>query len=113
MNKKLSFFVLIAIIIVIALALYLNEKQKVKNDTNQTNNVQSADEYNDVDEKEAEERFENDYEIVEKYLEEKSMTIESMEIIESGNYKLIYLDGEEQKETEVKIENGEIVQINI
>lgn len=113
MNKKLSFFVLIAIIIVIALALYLNEKQKVKNDTNQTNNVQSADEYNDVDEKEAEERFENDYEIVEKYLEEKSMTIESMEIIESGNYKLIYLDGEEQKETEVKIENGEIVEIGI
>ena len=66
-----------------------------------------------MDEKEAEERFENDYEVVEKYLEEKNMTIESMEIIETGKYKLIYIDGEEQKETEVIIENGEIVQINI
>ena len=112
MNKKLSFFVLIAIIIVIALALYLNEKQKVKNDTNQTNNVQSADEYNDVDEKEAEERFKKDYEIVEKYLQDKSLTIESMEIVEEGKYKLVYLDGNEKKETDVIIEDGKIVQID-
>ena len=112
MNKKLGFIVLIALIIVIALALYLNEKQKVKNDTNQTENAQSTEEYDEVDEKESEERFENDYEVVEKYLEDKSLTIESMEIIEEGKYKLVYLDGNEKKETDVIIEDGKIVQID-
>ena len=113
MNKRLSIFVLVALIIVVVLAFYLNEKQKVKNDTNQTENSQNTNEYNDVDEEEAEERFKKDYEIVEKYLQDKSLTIESMEIVEEGKYKLVYLNGNESKETDVIIEDGKIVQIDL
>ena len=113
MNKRLSFLVLVALVIVIGLAFYLNEKQKVKNDKNQIENINNSYEYYDDEEKEAEEEFEKAYEAVEKYLQEKSMTIESMEIIGDGRYKLVYLEGTEQKETEVSIKNGEIEHIEI
>ena len=102
-NRKTIILVVICIIAIMVFTIHLNKKQKVISVNTPENNSQSNSDFEANIAEDAKKQFEEDYDLIEKNLKEKAFTLKSLENIEDRKYNLIYIEGDEQKKTEVQV----------